>query len=124
MESIVIPLALVGAIVTFASWLSVMLRHERNQGLALVAAAQARVEAHRQHARAARHAPTAEQPDTSIDDAATVSTLSTTSAVRAGSFCRVPGNVGRTKKGVVLVCSPSAHGRPRWRRPAPLRAAS
>jgi hypothetical protein len=36
--------------------------------------------------------------------------------VRAGSFCRVPGNIGHSKNGTVLVCEANDHGRPRWRR--------
>jgi hypothetical protein len=40
----------------------------------------------------------------------------TAAVVRAGSLCRVPGNVGRSKNGTVLVCGANDHGRPRWRR--------
>jgi hypothetical protein len=118
MQSIVIPLALLGALAAFALWLSVMLRHERTQHSALVAAAHERAQAHRQFTLTAR------QESAHAEPVASVVHPSTVLAVRAGSFCRVPGNVGRTKKGVVLVCEPSATGRPRWRRPTPLRAAS
>jgi hypothetical protein len=118
MQSIVIPVALVGALGAFALWLSVMLRQERTHHSALVAAAHDRAQAHRRFALAARPATEPAEPATPVDGASTVV------AVRAGAFCRVPGNVGRTKKGIVLVCAPSATGRPRWRRPAPLRAAS
>jgi hypothetical protein len=40
----------------------------------------------------------------------------TAPVVRAGSCCRVPGNIGYSKHGTVLVCEASSHGRPRWRR--------
>ena len=34
--------------------------------------------------------------------------------VRPGAFCRVVGNVGRTNRGTILVCSDRPNGRPRW----------
>jgi hypothetical protein len=36
--------------------------------------------------------------------------------VRAGSFCRIPGNYAYNKHGSVLVCEANASGRPRWRK--------
>ena len=114
MQSTVIPLTFVGALGVFTLWLLVMLRHERSRRVALSAASRERARLHRQYTLNARPAV----------PATPITAVTSVSVVRAGAFCRVPGNVGRTKKGVVLVCEPTANGRPRWRRPVPLRAAS
>jgi hypothetical protein len=55
---------------------------------------------------------------------ATPITSVSASVTRPGSFCRVPGNIGHTKKGVVLVCEASPTGRPRWRRAEVFKIAS
>jgi hypothetical protein len=94
----------------FVAWLAVMLHHDRAQRLALIAASHERTRSHRRAALTAQHTP--------------VGTRSMVPAVRAGSFCRVPGNVGYAKNGTVLVCESSAKGRPRWRRAEVFRAAS
>ncbi len=86
----------------FLAWLAVMLHHDRAHRLALIEASHERTRSHRRAALAAQHAP--------------VATRSTVPAVRAGSYCRVPGNIGYAKNGTVLVCESSAKGRPRWRR--------
>jgi hypothetical protein len=44
--------------------------------------------------------------------------------VRAGSFCRVPGNIGHDRNGTVMVCEANDRGRPRWRRAEVLKIAS
>ena len=93
----------------FVAWLLVMLHHDRVHRVALVEAAHERTRAHRRAALTAQHAPV---------------TTSTAPVVRAGSFCRVPGNVGYAKNGTVLVCESSDTGRPRWRRAEVFRAAS
>jgi hypothetical protein len=92
----------------FFAWLLVMLHHDRAHRRAGVEASQARVAGQRRAALTA-HAPAAR--------AATVP------VARAGSFCRVAGNIGHTKHGVVLVCESNGHGRPRWRRTDVFRAA-
>ena len=94
----------------FVAWLLVMLHHDRVHRLALVEASHERTRAHRRAALAAQHGP--------------VATRSTAPIVRAGSFCRVPGNIGYAKNGTVLVCEASTSGRPRWRRSEVFRAAS
>jgi hypothetical protein len=88
-------------VVAFALWLMFMLRQDRAHRVALVAAAQDHTRSHRRAARAAGGPPVA-RPAVPV--------------VRAGSFCRVVGNVGETKHGTVLVCRAKGNGRPRWRR--------
>jgi hypothetical protein len=75
----------------------------------MVEASQERTRAHRRAALEAQHTPVA---------------TTSTAVVRAGSFCRVPGNIGYTKNGTVLVCESTTSGRPRWRRAEVFRAAS
>jgi hypothetical protein len=121
MQHLVLPLAFVGSLAVFVAWLTVMLRHERARRVALVTTSQERSLAYCLHAQAAQRASVAPRPDLAPSPATAITSVS---VVRAGSFCRVPGNVGRTKKGVVLVCEPSASGRPRWRRAEALKIAS
>jgi hypothetical protein len=85
----------------FGVWLVLMLRQDRTHRHALVAAAHERTRTHRRAARAATY-PSTPSP--------------TVTVARAGSFCRVPGNVGHDKDGTVLVCESQDSGRPRWRR--------
>lgn len=86
----------------FAVWLLVMLHHDRVHRLATAEASLERTRAHRRATLAAQHAPAATVPTASI--------------ARAGSFCRVAGNLAHDKHGAVLVCDASTKGRPRWRR--------
>jgi hypothetical protein len=91
---------LVGAC-AFGVWLVLMLRQDRTHRHALVAAAHERTRAHRRATLTARVSSTPRP---------------TVPVVRAGSFCRVPGNLGQSKDGTVLVCESRGTGRPRWRR--------
>jgi hypothetical protein len=88
-------------VVVFVGWLVVMLRHDKAHRLAVIEASHEHTRAHRRAALAARYAPEA---------------VSLVPVVRAGSFCRVPGNTGYDKHGTILVCEASASGRPRWRK--------
>jgi len=83
-------------VASFAAWLLVMLRHDRAHRLHLIAPSHGSARTHRPVVPATR--------------------MTSVAVARAGSFCRVPGNIGHTKKGVVLVCEASTTGRPRWRR--------
>jgi len=98
------------AVSAFGVWLVVMLRQDRAHRYGFASESHERVRAHRHAALAARYVPTATAPAT------TRPTATATVAARAGSFCRVPGNVGYTKAGDRLVCQASGTGRPRWRR--------
>jgi hypothetical protein len=110
MRTGVLALAFIGAVGLFAGWLAVMLRHERAYRVALIEQSRARSREHRRAALAAQRAPE-------------VVVATPAPVVRPGSFCRVPGSVGRSKRGVALVCERSAHGRPRWRQAQRVRAA-
>ena len=88
----------------FALWVTFMLKHERHHRLAYVQASHERTRTHRRAALAARREPEL--------------VVTTLQVVRAGSFCRVPGAVGRSKRGDALVCEQMAQGRPRWRKVA------
>jgi hypothetical protein len=101
MRTSVLGAGFVVGVVVFVAWLLVMLRHDKAHRVAVIAASQERTRAHRRAALAARVAPA---PPTSLP------------VVRAGSFCRVPGNVGTTKHGTLLVCEAQGSGRPRWRK--------
>jgi hypothetical protein len=100
MHAEVVAVAFFGALGLFAAWLAVMLRHERQHRVALV---EQRHESRRSHRRAALAARGEPEP------------VATAPVVRPGSFCRVPGSIGRNKRGVALICEPSTTGRPRWR---------
>jgi hypothetical protein len=89
-------------IAAFVAWLGVMLRQDRAHRLALIAATHEQTRGHRRAALAARREP---EP-----------VVTTRHVVRPGSFCRVPGSVGLSKRGATLVCEASTHGRPRWRK--------
>jgi hypothetical protein len=97
------------AVSAFGVWLVVMLRQDRAHRYGFAAESQERIRAHRRAALAARYAPTAATGPATTRPTATV-------VARAGTFCRVPGNVGYTKAGDRLVCEASGAGRPRWRR--------
>jgi hypothetical protein len=88
-------------VVVFVAWLVVMLHHDKTHRMAVITAAHEHTRSHRRAALAARYAP---------DGAPSVP------VVKAGSFCRVPGNVGHSKSGTILVCEANGSGRPRWRR--------
>jgi hypothetical protein len=100
MQVAVLEAGFVVGVSAFGAWLLVMLRHDRAHRMQLLTShEQARM--HRRIVRAAQHAP---------------GPRLTVPVVRAGSFCRVPGNIGHSKNGTVLVCEANEHGRPRWRR--------
>ena len=101
MQAAVLGLGFTIGMLVFAGWLVVMLRHEKAHRLAFIEASHEHTRAHRRAALEARYTP---DPRPSLP------------VVRAGSFCRVPGNVGQTKNGTVLVCQANGSGRPRWRR--------
>jgi hypothetical protein len=88
-------------VVVFVAWLVVMLRHDKAHRLALIAATDEHKRSHRRAALAARSAPEARP---------------SVPTVRAGSFCRVPGNTGYSKNGTSLGCEANGRGRPRWRK--------
>ena len=104
MQVAVLEVGFAIGVTAFAAWLLVMLRHDRAHRLQLIAATHEHTRMHRRAALAARYAP-APRP-----------TQAVVPVVRAGSFCRVPGNIGHSKHGTVLVCEANDHGRPRWRR--------
>jgi len=110
MQVAVLGAGFVVGVAAFVAWLLVMLHHDRTHRLAMVDASHERTRAHRRAALDAQHTP--------------VVLTSTAPVVRAGSFCRVPGNIGYSKHGDVLICESSASGRPRWRRAEVFRAAS
>ncbi len=95
----VLTLSFVGAIALFATWLVYLLRIEQSRSHTLL-----------EPARAVRQTPT--------------TTLEPSRVVRAGAFCRVPGNVGRSNRGALMVCSSERAGRPRWRQADRLSRAS
>jgi hypothetical protein len=93
----------------FVAWLLVMLRHDRTHRVQWIASSHEHARMHRRAALAAQYPP-APRPAVPV--------------VRPGSFCRVPGNIGHSKNGTVLVCEASDHGRPRWRRAEVFKIAS
>jgi hypothetical protein len=101
METSVLGAGFVVGVVVFVGWLVVMLRHDKAHRLALIAATHEHTRSHRRAALAARYAPEARP---------------SVPTVRAGSFCRVPGNTGYSKNGTILVCEANGAGRPRWRK--------
>jgi hypothetical protein len=101
MQTSVLGAGFVGGVVAFVAWLVVMLRHDRAHRVAVIAASHEHTRAHRRAALAARYTP---EPRPSVP------------VVRAGSFCRVPGNVGHSKNGTILVCEANGSARPRWRK--------
>jgi hypothetical protein len=101
MQETVLGAGFAFGLAVFAAWLVIMLRHDREHRAALVAATHEQTRSHRRAALAARYTPA---PRASVP------------VVKAGSFCRVPGNIGRDKQGTVLVCEANGTGRPRWRR--------
>ena len=101
MQTAVLGAGFAIGVAAFVAWLAVMLRHDKAHRLALIEASHAHTRAHRRAAIAARYAPEA-RPSVPV--------------VKAGSFCRVPGNIGHSKSGTILVCEPNGSGRPRWRR--------
>jgi hypothetical protein len=100
MQTASLWLGFVVGVAVFAAWLTYTLRQERDVRVAHVARTHERLASHRR-ATLTAHA------------VATVPTRAQ-HVVRPGSFCRVVGAVGATKRGVTLVCQPSATGRPRW----------
>jgi hypothetical protein len=100
-------------VAVFGVWMVSMLRQDRAHRMALVEAAHEHIRYHRQATVAAQHVP-----------GATVVARSEIPVVRAGSFCRVPGNVGQGKDGTALVCEENGAGRPRWRRAEAFKIAS
>jgi hypothetical protein len=109
MRTAVLWLGFIIGLGVFAAWLSYMLRQEHALRVAGGQQSRDRVASHRHAARTAR--------PVSVP-------VTTTHVVRAGSFCRVVGSSGQTKRGVALVCRPTANGRPRWARAEPMRLAS
>jgi hypothetical protein len=101
MQGAVLGVGFAVGMVVFTGWLLVMLRHEKAHRMAFVEVSREHTRAHRRAALEARYAP---EPRQSLP------------VVRAGSFCRVPGNVGQSKNGTMLVCEANGSGRPRWRR--------
>ena len=91
-------------VTAFVAWLLVMLRNDRAHRLELIAATHEHARVHRRAALAAQYAPIPAPSQAVVP------------VVRAGSFCRVPGNIGHNKHGAVLVCEANDRGRPRWRR--------
>jgi hypothetical protein len=113
MQDTVMYAGLAFGVAVFGMWLVAMVRADRAHRLALVEDARARTDYHRQAAVAARYVP-----------GAPVVARAEIPVVRAGSFCRVPGNVGQGKDGTMLVCEEQGTGRPRWRRAEVLEIAS
>jgi hypothetical protein len=101
MQVAVLGVGFAVGVAVFVGWLVVMLHHDRNHRMALLAASHEHTRAHRRAALAARYTPTP---------------AATAPVARAGSFCRVPGNVGHSKHGTILVCDGTGKGRPRWRK--------
>jgi hypothetical protein len=108
MQVEVVWLGFIFGIGAFAAWLVPTLRREHILRLSQAEQKRARITSYRHAARSARSVAVP---------------VTTTRVVRAGSFCRVAGSVGRSKHGAMLVCSPMANSRPRWRRVDASRAA-
>jgi hypothetical protein len=106
MQTSVLGAGFVVGVVAFVGWLLVMLRHDKAHRLAVIAASHETTRSHRRAALSARYEP------------APPMSAPVVPVVRAGSFCRVPGNVGSTKHGTLLVCEANGSGRPRWRKAA------
>ena len=103
MQTSVLGAGFVVGVVAFVAWLLVMLRDDKAHRLAVITASHEQTRSHRRAALDARYTPA---PQVAVP------------VVRAGSFCRVPGNVGSTKHGTILVCESNGAGRPRWRKAA------
>jgi hypothetical protein len=88
----------------FAAWVAFLVRGQAKADVADQHHAHV-VTLERRHAARAASAP-----------APVARPIDTARVVRAGSFCRVPGSLARSGRGETMVCSPSANGRPRWRR--------
>lgn len=101
MQVAVLGAGFAAGVAMFVAWLAVMLRQDREHRVALLTATHEQTRSHRRAALAARYTPAAR---------------SSVPVVKAGSFCRVPGNIGHSKQGTVLVCEANGTGRPRWRR--------
>jgi hypothetical protein len=109
MDTSVIMLGFFGAVVLFTVGLLVLLRDERCR--------------HAEHARlvsesaqSRRHATIAARAESTAPVEMPV--------VKPGAFCRVPGTVGRSSSGTLLMCSSVPQARPRWREARRLSRAS
>jgi hypothetical protein len=113
MDTSVVTFGFFGAVGLFAAFLGVLLRAERS---------------HRdEHARRildAEHSRRRATRAARVESAVPTETVEPMPVVRPGSFCRVPGTVGRSRRGTLLVCSSAPQARPRWREARRLSRAS
>jgi hypothetical protein len=116
MDTSVVMLAFLGAVGLFAAFLVVLLRADRSHR-----DEHARRILDAEHSR--RRATMAARTESAVPTE-TVVTIETMPIVRPGSFCRVPGTVGRSRRGTLLVCSSVPEARPRWREARRLSRAS
>jgi hypothetical protein len=110
MDTSVVMFGFLGGVGLFSAWLVVLLRGERYRHDALTRKIVDTELSKRRATRTARAESTAAVEPMPV--------------VRPGSFCRVPGTVGRSSRGTLLVCSSAPHARPRWREARRLSRAS
>jgi hypothetical protein len=101
MDTSVVMLGFLGGIALFSVWLVVMLQSERFR--------------QDEHARRLVHRQQSKRRATRAARAESTVPVESMPVVRPGSFCRVPGTVGRSSRGALLVCSSVPSARPRWR---------
>jgi hypothetical protein len=101
MDTSVVMLGFLGGVGLFAAWMVVLLCGERHRDA--------------EHARQLRDTQLARRRATMAARAESTVPVEPVPVVRPGSFCRVPGTVGRSRRGTLLVCSSVPEARPRWR---------
>jgi hypothetical protein len=101
MDTSVVMLGFLGGVGMFSAWIMVLLRGERYR--------------HDEYVRQMRETEVSRRRATIEARAESTVPVETMPVVRAGSFCRVPGAMGRSRRGTLLVCSSVPQARPRWR---------
>jgi hypothetical protein len=110
MDTSVVMLGFLGGVGLFSAWLVVLLRGERYR--------------HDAYAEKIRDTELSNRRATMTARAESTAPADPPPIVRPGSFCRVPGTVGRSSRGTLLVCSSVPQARPRWREARRLSRAS
>jgi hypothetical protein len=101
MDTSVVMLGFLAGVGLFSAWIVVLLRDERYR--------------HDEHVRQRHDIERSRRRATLAARAESTLAPETMPVVRPGSFCRVPGTVGRSRRGTLLVCSSVPQARPRWR---------
>jgi hypothetical protein len=101
MDTSVVMLGFLGGVGLFSAWILVLLRGERYR--------------QDEHARQVHDAERSRRRATIAARVEPTAPIESMPVVRPGSFCRVPGTVGRSRRGTLLVCSSVPQARPRWR---------